>query len=986
MVEQLLKFSPHRDLQCYYFQPSAIAAMSDASATGFTLSGSWRDQWDWAVVEWNRDNTFEHPLLRYLPDLGANDLSGLTLSYIEERTNCVPLESNIYPSLDWPYLRIWVPQADGTDTVYYVRLSDSQYWSVAPGSSYQSASVTMTLTGTVTAGVRVGLAFMGTFAAPVGTSGAPIEQHYYYAPTAADTTLEAVATGLANAINTGSQDITASAAGNTITCTYVGAGAFAGKTGANGNSVGVYGFVQSGSETSWVQQSATFSGGQFPSQYQMTLPFGNLQGVTDPSQFFASTIPYVTVPTHNVRKVRWTWAADLQPGTFQREEFQVVMSQWTVTDTSSIYSVAGPGSRRIEDTDPSVVYSSTNGVSDWAVAPPGNYSGSRIHWTQTQGATCTIAYSEVATHQLYIGTRRLTGAAAMTVTIDGGTPVTFNLALGAEDVLVRVPLGSVAAGNHTIVITQAGQSAGDNPSNTGPYPLYFDFLEIAYPSQNLPDIAGQSELALATDWDTLHSQALAPERTAWLIWKLGFLGRVNHYVGAIWWYELTRPGQQFATVTVTVTATSSPTGYTEIDFGSAPSITTLQHLNLPDDTAATIAIALAQRINQGTTSVWASANGNVVTITWRFIQTDPANPQGPLAIASSNPNGNVSVSLSSTSLEGGTPGTDVGYAATDGIQVLTDYWRTDLTYPQRMNRACRDWSSAFFAALNGYGIDCVATFSTELAHVDPTASAGMAQNYPDGAPAILSTPSIQTNFSPTSLAFWEGVYTSMASLQSAAGMIPYLQSGEVQWWYFPDASGMPYYDAYTQQQFTTQYNAQMGTIPSGTVAVSQFPREAQLLQKLLGDFTAAIRTALRAAYPNARYEVLYPGDVNDNTVYPFNGAVNLPTSDWTPSNLTCFKTEGLTFALPPAVDQLLPGRSLDASLTCLQIGASLGFPAGQRSHLVGITDAETAWMKEADLAQAEGMESIVLFALDEFCLIGYPLPPFLQQRWSKRAA
>lgn len=986
MAEQLLKFSPHRDLQCYYFQPSAIAAISGASPTGFTLSGSWRDQWDWAVVEWNRDNTFEHPLLRYLPDLGASDLSELTLSYIEERTNCVPLESNIYPSLDWPYLRIWVPQTDGTDVVYYVRLSDPQYWSVAPGSLYQSATVTMTLTGDVTEGARVGLAFMGTFAAPVGADGAPIEQHYYYAPTASDTTLADVAVGLANAIKAGSQDITASASGASITCTYVGAGAFAGKTGANGNSVGVYGFVQSGSQTSWVQQSATFSGGQFPSQYQMTLPFGNLQGVTDPSQFFDSTIPYVTVPTQNVRRVRWTWAADLQRSTFQREEFQVVISQWTVTDSNGIYSVAGPGSRRIEDTDSTVVYSSTNGISDWTVAPPGNYSGSRITWTETVGATCTIAYSEGAAHRLYIGTQRLAGAAAMSVTIDGGSPMVFNLALGAEDVLVRVPLGSMAAGNHAIVITQAGQSAGDSPANAGPYPLYFDFLEIAYPSQNLPDIAGQTELALATDWDTLHSQALAPERTAWLIQKLGFLGRVNHYVGAIWWYELTRPGQQFATVTATVTAPSSPTGYTEIDFGSAPSITTLQHLNLPDDTAATIATALAQRINQGTTAVWASASGNVVTITWRFIETDPANPQSPISIASSNPNGNVSVSLSSSSLQGGTCGNDVGYASTDAIQVLTDYWRTDLTYPARINSACRDWSTAFFTALVGYGIDCVATFSTELAHVDPTASAGMAQDYPDGDPAVLSTPSIQTNFSPASLAFWEGVYTNMAGLQSAAGMIPYLQSGEVQWWYFPDASGMPYYDAYTQQQFTATYNTQMGIVPSGTVAVSQFPREAQLLQTLLGNFTAAIRTALLAAYPNARYEVLFPGDVNDATAYPFNAAVNLPTSDWTPTNLTCFKTEGLTFALPPAPGQLLPSRSLDASSTVLQIGASLGFPPTQRSHLVGITDAETAWMKEVDLAQAEGMESVVLFALDEFCLIDYPLPPFIQQRWSKRAA
>jgi hypothetical protein len=986
MAEQLLKFSPHRDLQCYYFQPSAIAAMSSASATGFTVSGSWRDQWDWAVVEWNRDNVFEHPLLRYLPDLGASDLSGLTLSYVEERTNCVPLESNIYPSLDWPYLRIWVPQADGTDKVYYVRLSDPQYWSVAPGSSYQSATVTMTLSGTVTPGVRVGLAFMGTFASPVGASGAPIEQHYYYVPAATDTTLAAVATGLANAINAGSQDISASVTGNSITCTYVGAGAFAGKTGANGNRVGVYGFIQSGSQTSWVQQSATFSGGKFPAQYQMTLPFGNLQGVTDPSQFFGSTVPYVTVPTQNVRKVRWTWAADLQPGTFQRTEFQVLLSQWTVIDNNRVYSVAGPGSRRIEDDDSTVVYSQTNGASDWAVAPAGNYSGSRIQWTETKGATCRIAYSEVTTHQLYVGARRCSGAASMAVSIDGGAPVTFNLALGAEDILVRVPLGRMSAGNHTIVIAHSGQSAGDNPSNSGPYPLYFDFLEIAYPSQSLPAVAAQSELALATDWDTLHSQALAPERTAWLIWQLGFHGRVNHYVGAIWWYELTRPGQQFATVTATITAPSSPAGYTEIDFGSAPSITTLQHLNLPDDTAATIAQALAQRINQGTTAVWASASGNVLTITWRFIQTDPANPQSPLQISSSNPNGNVLVSLSASSFEGGTPGTSVGYGSADPLQVLTDYWRTDLTYSARLNRACRDWSTAFFAALKGYGIDCVATFSTELAHVDPTPAAGMAQRYPDGASAILSTPAIQTNFSPASLSFWEGVYTNMAGLQSAAGMTPYLQSGEVQWWYFPDASGMPYYDAYTRQQFTSTYNSQMGIITSGTVAVSQFPREAQLLPKLLGNFTAAIRTALRAAYPNARYEVLYPGDVNNSSVYPFNAAVNLPVSDWTPSNLTCFKTEGLTFALPPAVNQLLPGRSLDASLTCLEIGASLGFSATQRSHLVGITDAQTAWMKEVDLAQAQGMESVVLFALDQFCLIGYPLPPFIRQRWSKRAA
>ena len=127
MAEQLYKLSPDRDLQCYFLMPSAIAAMSNASANGFTLSGKWRQQFDWAVVEWNRDNVFEHPSLRCLPD---GDLSGLTLSYVEERTGCIPFESNLFPVVDWHNLRVWAPPVSGanvlpgtTEVVYYVDLA-----------------------------------------------------------------------------------------------------------------------------------------------------------------------------------------------------------------------------------------------------------------------------------------------------------------------------------------------------------------------------------------------------------------------------------------------------------------------------------------------------------------------------------------------------------------------------------------------------------------------------------------------------------------------------------------------------------------------------------------------------------------------------------------------------------------------------------------------------------------------------------------------
>jgi hypothetical protein len=961
MPEQLLKLSPDRDLQCYYFQPSAIGAISNASETGFTFSGSWRQQWDWAVVEWNRDNVFEHPLLRYLPDLGTPDFSGLTLSYVEQRTNCVPLESNVFPSVEWPYLRIWVPNGTSDEDVYFVRLAD--YATPAPGSTYQNARATMTLNGSVTPGLRVGLAFMGTFAAAAGADGAPIEQQYWYAPQTSDTSLSSVAAGLANAINTSSLDIEATAQGNSIICTYRGTGTLRDKTGANANRIGVYGFVQAGSQAFWVETSVTFSGGQFPTQYLVTLPFGNLQGVqNDPNRFFSSG-DRITIPTNNIRKIRWTWAADLQPAAFVRTEFEVVISQWNVTGAERTYSIAGPGSRRIEEDDAGIDYSG-----DWSIVGPANYSGSRAMKVLQPGASCSIVYSEKQTHRLYLGTRLLAGAAAIIVSVDGQIVLSTNLNLPGEDVMARIPLGSRGPGAHTVTVTVSSEGA-----------FYFDFVEIAYPTASLPEISAQKQVALATDWDTLHSQALPPERTAWMLWKLGFHGRVNHYVGALWWYELVRPGQMYASVNATVSiGAGAPTGYTEIDFTAGTSTTPIQHLNLPDDTPGSIAQALAMRINQGTSALWASATDNVLTITSRFMGTEG---NGMFQVSAFNGTGNVTLTLSSPTLSGGVDGLDFGLSSSTDpnaavLKSLTGYWRTDLSFAPRLNRACRDWSTSFFHALKNYGIDVVAAFSTELAHVDPTPAAGMAQRYWDDTPCLLNTPAVQTNFSNTSLEFWKQAYIEMASLQASAGLTPYLQSGEIQWWYFPKgAVGMPYYDAYTRQQFTSlNGGALMRQITAKDASVAAYQQEAQLLRNLLGDFTAGLRNALRTAFPTARYEVLYPGDVNAPA---FNNFVNLPVGDWTPANLTCLKTEGLSYASE---------RNLDKSHVCMKINAGLGFANSKRSHLVGITDAKTAWMKEVDLAQGEGVESVVLFALDQFCLIGYRLPPFLSQRWSRKAA
>ena len=177
MAETLTKLRPDRDLQCYFQQPSAVAALSGTSASGFTVSGSWRQQLDWAVVEWNRDNVFEHPALRNLPD---GNLSGVHLSYQEARTNCIPMDSTLYPTVDWPYLRVWT-DAGASESLYRVPLS--KY--ATPVGSYTAATAQLALQGTVTGGDYIELAWM--------------DQHFNYSLLGNDT-LATAATALAGII------------------------------------------------------------------------------------------------------------------------------------------------------------------------------------------------------------------------------------------------------------------------------------------------------------------------------------------------------------------------------------------------------------------------------------------------------------------------------------------------------------------------------------------------------------------------------------------------------------------------------------------------------------------------------------------------------------------------------------------------------------------------------------------------------------------
>jgi len=96
-----------------------------------------------------------------------------------------------------------------------------------------------------------------------------------------------------------------------------------------------------------------------------------------------------------------------------------------------------------------------------------------------------------------------------------------------------------------------------------------------------------------------------------------------------------------------------------------------------------------------------------------------------------------------------------------------------------------------------------------------------------------------------------------------------------------------------------------------------------------------------------------------------NTSVNLVRESWTPITIDCLKTENFTYT---------GNRDLNKARGCAMLPMQLGFPPTQSSHLVGIGEYTTPWDREQRIAEGQGLDSVVLFALDQFCLIGYKLP------------
>ncbi len=665
------------------------------------------------------------------------------------------------------------------------------------------------------------------------------------------------------------------------------------------------------------------------------------------------TLDFTALGIDRLRQCWLTFAPALTyAAAFTPVEWQATFSNWQLTGDGSVAAlqVAGPGSVRIEQNDSACTYTGS-----WS-EESGFYSQYFARATSDSAATLTVSYACQFTHNLYIGTSLYTDRAVAGVSLDGDAVTSLNCVLNTSSAVVtrRLLRSGVAPGRHTVTFTI--QHAGV---------FYFDFLEAAVLS-DVPDALNpRTNISPALDFDTNHSYQLTPARIHWIFEKLGYAGPMNEYLGVFWWNERVASGRSLSQAQVSFSGTFAAGDSIVLTLNGA----TLRKSVLAGDTLQTIASHFAGYINGAFVGAWASASGAVLTINSR----------------SAGPDWDLSVAVSKTSEAG------VATVSQEPQPGTAPAWIIDASVTPPLNRAARDWHADFYAVAAALGRTVTTACSMEL--VNPPA--GFAALFPDAARTPVAT---ATGFASlisqqcavgasAVLAFQKQVYRTIAQLQSAAGLTPFVQYGEFLWWYDAGPGGMAFYDDETKAaaQAALGRALHVFTTPNDDPSVNG-GADAAFLRNRLRDHVAALIADLRSAYPAARCEVLWPYDVNYPTPVgspsvggQLNRAINLPVEWQSPATagFETIKVEALAFAATL--------RDLNLSRQAIGLFQGFGWPLAAVRYLVPVFGIATPWLRELNMVRAAGIPVANLWAFDHICLYNLEVPERQRQRrsWMK---
>ena len=550
----------------------------------------------------------------------------------------------------------------------------------------------------------------------------------------------------------------------------------------------------------------------------------------------------------------------------------------------------------------------------------------------------TIRYSYPREHDLYLGTWLGRDAGRIQVTIDGGAPAVHDLYLNDYNGLAAMKklAAALPGGAHTVEIRALFDK---HPSSNGYY-FYFDYLWPLEP-QDPPDPPKvYPDVSLAIDFDTDHGYKKPPAWHAWHLKKLGFLGHADVYMGVFWNNKRRRIEATYPNCTVSI-------GAWQVDQPLWVNVSGTTLYFSPGAGLATedIAAHLRAMINVTFPGVWCTSDG------------------GSIHIRSRAPSYTFSISASpQVSISQGTPPLDQPGEEGD--------WEMIDTISPVMTHGARNWIRDLAREFKQADIDSSFAFSMEC-YRPPMA---MAARYWDGEPVFQPIPSHQMHFGPRVRNYLKQMYKECADEIAAAGLPIVLQFGETQWWYFPNASGMPFYDDDTKAAFQARYGRPLHRFLANTDSPNDDIESANFLRDRIWEYCAEVISYVRRFHPSAVFECLWPLDANQGKPAPspefraLNMHVNLP-NEWKTSGygVKYFRAEGFDYDVWQKNARLMR-QTLECPL-------KLGRPASECMYLAGIYGPPDPPMREAyGMWRNRGFYSFCFWAFDQFCLNSRPVP------------
>ena len=550
----------------------------------------------------------------------------------------------------------------------------------------------------------------------------------------------------------------------------------------------------------------------------------------------------------------------------------------------------------------------------------------------------TIRYSYAREHDVYLGTWLGRDAGRIQVVIDGGAPVVHDLYLNDYNGLAAMKklAGALPAGIHTVEI----RALFDKHSASNGYYFYFDYLWPLEPQDPPDPLKVYPDVSAALSFDTDHGYKKPPAWHLWHLDRLGFRGHGNVYMGVFWNNKRRRVEATYPNCTVSIGAWQPDAPLWINLAGTTIYFSPGRGLETED-----IAAHLRAMINVTFPGVWCTSDG------------------GSIHIRSRAPGYTFTISTSAQlSVMQGAPPLDQPGAEGD--------WEMIDTISPVMTQGARNWIRDLASEFKRAGINATFVFSMEC-YRPPLE---MAARYWDGEPVFLPVPSHHMHFGTRVRNYLRQMYKECADEIAAAGLPAVLQFGETQWWYFPNASGMPFYDDETKAVFRARYGRPLHRFLANTDDPNDDIEAAGFIRDRLWEYCAEVISYVRRFHPTAVFECLWPLDANQGKPAPdpafraLNFHVNLP-NEWKNAayGVKYFRSEGFDYDVWQKNTVLMRQT--------LQFPLKLGRPPSECVYMPGIYGPPDPPMREAyGMWRNRGLYSFCFWAFDQFCLNSRPVP------------